>query len=73
MSNDNITYLVGAGCVVIGLVFFITFVVAPALQSHRRAWERVAVIVLSGYLLAAFAGLGVVLGAWIILQWPNWF
>ena len=73
VSNDNITYLVGAGCVVIGLAVFIAFVVAPALQSHRRAWERVAVIVLSGYLLAAFAGLGVVLGAWIILQWPNWF
>jgi hypothetical protein len=73
VTNDNITYLVGAGCVVIGLAFFITFVVAPALQSHRRPWERVAVIVLSGYLLAAFAGLGVVLGAWIVLQWPNWF
>jgi hypothetical protein len=29
--------------------------------------------VLSGYVLAAFVGVGVVLGAWIVLQWPNWF
>jgi hypothetical protein len=31
------------------------------------------VVVLSGYVLAAFVGGGVVLGAWIVLQWPNWF
>jgi hypothetical protein len=73
VSNDNITYLVGAGCALIGMAFFITLVVAPALQSHRRAWERLAVIVLSGYVLAAFVGMGLVLGAWIVLQWPNWF
>jgi hypothetical protein len=73
MSNTNVTYLVGAGCGVIGLIAFITLIVAPALQSYRRAWERVAVIVLSGYVLAAFVGGGVVLGAWIVLQWPRWF
>lgn len=73
MSNTHITYLVGAGCGLVALVAFVTLVIAPALQSHRRAWERVAVLVLSGYVLAAFVGLGVVLGAWIILQWPNWF
>jgi hypothetical protein len=73
MSNTNVTYLVGAGCGVIGLIAFITLIVAPALQSYRRAWERVAVIVLSGYVLAAFVGGGLVLGAWIVLQWPRWF
>jgi hypothetical protein len=73
MTNTQVTYLVGAGCGVIALAAFITLVVVPALQSYRRAWERVAVVILSGYVLAAFVGLGVVLGAWIILQWPNWF
>lgn len=73
MSNDDITYLVGGGCGVIALAVFITLVVAPALQSHRRVWQRAAVLVLSGYVFAAFAAVGVVLGAWIILQWPNWF
>ncbi len=73
MSNTDVTYLVVGGCAVIGLVVFVTLVIAPALQSYRRSWERLAVIVLSGYVLAAFAGMGVVLGAWIVLQWPNWF
>jgi hypothetical protein len=73
VSNTDVTYLVVGGCAVIGLVVFVTLVIAPALQSYRRSWERLAVIVLSGYVLAAFAGMGVVLGAWIVLQWPNWF
>lgn len=73
MSNTHITYLVAGGCGLIALIAFLTLVLVPALQSHRRAWERVAVVVLSGYVLAAFVGVGVVLGAWIVLQWPNWF
>jgi hypothetical protein len=73
MTNIQVTYLVAGCCGLIALGAFITLVLAPALQSHRRAWERVAVIVLSGYVLAAFVGVGVVLGAWIVLQWPNWF
>ena len=73
MSSTDVTYLVAGGCGLIAMIAFITLVLAPALQSHRRAWERVAVVVLSGYVLAAFVGVGVVLGAWIVLQWPNWF
>ncbi len=73
MSNTHVTYLVGAGCAVIALVVFIMLVVAPALQSYRRSWQRAAAIVLSGYVFAAFVGAGVVLGAWSVLEWPNWF
>lgn len=73
MSNTHVTYLVGGGCALIATVAFIVLVVAPALQSHRRAWERAAVLVLSGYVLSAFVGIGIVLGAWIVLQWPSWF
>ncbi len=73
MSNSNITYLVAGGCALIAFIAFVTLVVAPALQSHRRVWERVAVLVLSGYVFAAFVGTGVVLGLWIFLQWPSWF
>jgi hypothetical protein len=73
VSNNDITYLVAGGCGVIGLIAFVMLILAPALQSHRRPWERAVVVVLSGYVLAAFVGGGVVLGAWIVLQWPNWF
>jgi len=73
MSNLHVTYLVGACSAVIALGVFITLVVAPALGSFRRSWERAVVLILSAYVFAALAGIGVLLGAWIIIQWPRWF
>jgi len=73
MSNLHVTYLVEACCGVLAFAVFIVLVVAPALTSFRRAWERVAVLILSVYVFAALAGVGVVLGAWIVIQWPRWF
>lgn len=73
MSNTTVTYLVGACCGVFGLAAFISLVVVPAVTSYRRAWERAAAVVLSGYVLAALLGLGVVLGAVIVVEWPRVF
>jgi len=73
MSNTHVTYLVGAGTALLALVAFVVLVVAPAVASYRRVWERLAVVVLSGYVLAALIGVGVVLGAVIIVEWPRFF
>jgi hypothetical protein len=73
MSNLHVTYLVGAGSAVLALAAFIVFVVAPAVSSYRRVWERLAVVVLSGYVLAALIGVGIVLGALIVIEWPRVF
>lgn len=73
MTNTNVTYLVGACSAVFGLAAFIGLVVVPAASSYRRVWERVAAVVLSGYVLAALIGLGVLLGAVIIVEWPRVF
>lgn len=73
MSNTNVTYLVGACAGVLGLGVFITLVVVPAMTAYRRTWERLAVVVLSGYVLAALIGVGVVLGAVIVVEWPRIF
>lgn len=73
MSNDTVTYIVGAGCAVIGLAAFCTFVLVPAITAYRRPLERVAVVVLSLYVLAAFVGAGILLGALVILEWPRVF
>lgn len=73
MSNTHVTYLVGGCSVVIGLIFFSVLVVVPAITAYRRVWERMVVLVLSAYVLAALVGIGVLLGALIILEWPRFF
>lgn len=73
MSNTTITYLVAASSGLVALAAFIGLVVVPATASYRRAWERVAAVVLSGYVLAALLAVGVVLGALIIVEWPRLF
>jgi uncharacterized membrane protein len=73
MSNETITYLVGACLGVFGLAAFCALVVAPAITSYRRPLERVAVVVLSLYVLAAFVGVGILAGAFIVLEWPRVF
>ena len=73
MSNYTVTYVVGAGCAVIGLIAFFSLVVIPSVSAYRRPMERVAAVVLSLYVLAAFVGAGVLIGALVILEWPKFF
>lgn len=73
MTNETITYVVGAGLGVLGLIAFAMLVVVPAITSYRRPMERVAVVVLSLYVLAALVGLGVLAGALVVLEWPRFF
>jgi hypothetical protein len=73
VSNQSVTYLVGACLGVFGLAAFCTFVLAPAITAYRRPMERVAVVILSLYVLAALVGVGVLLGALIVFEWPSLF
>jgi hypothetical protein len=73
VSNTEVTYLVGGCLGVFGLAAFCALVLAPAIASYRRPLERVAVVVLSLYVLAALIGVGVVLGGLIVLEWPRVF
>jgi hypothetical protein len=73
VSNTTITYIVSAGCGAIALIAFCTLVLVPALTSYRGALARVGAFLLSLYVLAAFVGIGVLVGAFIILKWPEWF
>jgi hypothetical protein len=58
---------------VIGLAAFCTLVVVPSITAYRRLIEKAAVLVLSVYVLAALVGIGVVLGALIVVEWPRLF
>ena len=73
LSNTAITYLVGACLGVFGLAAFCALVLAPAITAYRKPLERVAVVILSAYVLAALVGVGIVLGALIVLEWPRVF
>jgi uncharacterized membrane protein len=73
VSNQSITYLVGACASVFGFAAFCTLVVIPSITAYRRPLERVAVVVLSLYVLAALVGIGVLLGALIVVEWPRLF
>jgi hypothetical protein len=73
VSNTTITYLVGAGCGVVVLIAFGTLLLGPAITSYRTPLQRVGAVVLSFYVLGAFMGLGVLLGALIIYEWPHFF
>lgn len=73
MSNQDITYLVGACLGVFGVSAFCALVLAPAVTAYRRPLERVAVVILSFYVLAALIGVGVVVGGLVVLEWPRLF
>jgi hypothetical protein len=73
MSNQTITYLVGACLAVFGVTAFCALVLVPAISAYRRPIERVAVVILSLYVLAALIGIGVLAGALIVFEWPRVF
>jgi uncharacterized membrane protein len=73
MTNQSITYVVGACLGVFGLAAFLALVVVPAVTAYRRPFERVAAVFLSLYVLAALVGVGIVLGALIVIEWPRFF
>ncbi len=73
VTNTTITYIVAGGCAFLGLTAFVTLLVVPAVSAYRRPIERVVAVVLSFYVLAAFVGGGILLGALIILEWPRLF
>jgi predicted PurR-regulated permease PerM len=73
MSNKTITYTVGAFLGVFGVTAFCALVLVPAVTAYQRRLERVAVVVLSLFVLAALIGIGILLGAFIVFEWPRVF
>ena len=73
MSNQDITYLVGACAGDFGLLAFSVLVVVPAVTAYRRPLERIAAVILSLYVLAALIGVGVLAGALVVFEWPRLF
>jgi len=73
MTHDAVTQLVAICAGVAGLATFVGLVLIPVVSSYQRAWERVAAGLLSLWVLGAFVGIGVLVGALLIYEWPRLF
>jgi hypothetical protein len=64
-------YLLFGGAGLISLVAFTTLILAPAIGSFGRGWEKVAAVLLSVFVLAALLAVGVALGIAIVYYWDD--
>ena len=62
MSNQTWTYIAIGSAAGISLIAWVALVLVPAWTSFSRIWERLVATVLSLYVLAAFALVGLLLG-----------
>lgn len=61
-SNTTWTYVAIGGAAGISVIAWFFLVLIPAWTSYSRIWDRLLAVVLSVYVLAAFALVGVLLG-----------
>jgi uncharacterized membrane protein len=73
VSNQVITYLVASCLGVFGFAAFCALVLVPAVTTFRRPLQRVGAVILSLYVFAALVGVGIALGALIVVEWPRVF
>jgi membrane protein DedA with SNARE-associated domain len=62
VSNQTWTYVVAGTAVGLSLIAWAALVLVPAWTSFSKLWERLVAVVLSVYVLAAFALAGALLG-----------
>jgi hypothetical protein len=62
MSNQTWTYIAIGSAAGVSLIAWVALVLVPAWTSYSRVWERLVAAVLSVYVLAAFALVGLLLG-----------
>jgi hypothetical protein len=67
----TITYIILAAAGLVGFSFFAVWILAPAWTAYGRTWERFAAAALSVFVLAAFAGTGIVIGLIVLWNWDQ--
>jgi hypothetical protein len=71
MSNDTLTLVIAGGAAGVSLIAWAALVLVPAWTSYSRVWERLVAVVLSVYVLGAFALAGSLLGAAILWYYDS--
>jgi hypothetical protein len=71
MDAETLTYMILTAAGVIGLGAYGFLILVPAWTSYGRTWEKCAAAALSLFVLAAFAGTGLVAGLVIVYFWDD--
>jgi ABC-type transport system involved in multi-copper enzyme maturation permease subunit len=64
-------YLLFGGAAVISLLAFAALILAPAIGSYGRTWEKATAAVLSVFVLAALVLAGIAIGVAIVYWWED--
>ena len=71
MDSLTVNYIILAAAGLTGLGCFAVLILAPAWTAYGRTWERFAAAFLSLFVLAAFVGAGIGIGAIVLLYWDQ--
>jgi hypothetical protein len=71
VDSLTLTYIILGAAGLIGFSCFAVLIFAPAWTAYGRTWERIAAAFLSVFVLAAFAGTGVVIGLALLWNWDQ--
>jgi ABC-type transport system involved in multi-copper enzyme maturation permease subunit len=64
-------YILFGAAGVISLLAFGALILAPAIGSFGRTWEKVAAVMVSVFVLVALVAVGVALGIAIVYYWDD--
>jgi hypothetical protein len=64
-------YFLFGGAGVVSLLAFTALILAPAIGSYGRTWEKATAVLLSLFVLLVLVLLGVAIGALIVYYWPQ--
>jgi O-antigen ligase len=64
-------YYLFAGAGVVSLLAFAALILAPAIGSYGRTWEKATAALLSLFVLAVLVLLGIALGVLIVYHWND--
>jgi hypothetical protein len=64
-------YLLFGGAAVISLLTFAALILAPAIGSYGRTWEKAMAAILSVFVLGALVLAGVAIGVTIVYFWED--
>lgn len=71
MGPVSTEVLIFGGAGLITLLAFVGLILAPAIGSFSRTWEKLTAGALSLVVLVALVGIGVAIGVAIVYFWPD--